>query len=226
MAVHDLDTFRASRGPDKAGAPPVVDPDAVLSRPIALQGFKPVPRRGGQITQRLRTVQLAQLALRDALEICSNPAGEAAVKQRLGVPVSEAADHRAAYVRTAIRTLSGHSAGPAQSLERRGSMPDYALHKTGGLSGSWVLSPGNYLRFGGAAFLGGFGAGFAFFGAGTDMAPRMAASNSAAFMRNSLVVSGLEAAGCLFICRDRSPTMVAPHSGRGCIYATKSRRLG
>jgi hypothetical protein len=47
-------------------------------------------------------VQLAQLALRDPLDICSDPAGETAVEQRLGVPVGEAADHSAVYACTAL----------------------------------------------------------------------------------------------------------------------------
>jgi hypothetical protein len=48
MVIHDLDTVRPGVSPDKADAPLVVDPDAVLSRPIAFEDFEPAARRAAR----------------------------------------------------------------------------------------------------------------------------------------------------------------------------------
>src|SRR5208337_1475199 len=98
MLVHDLDAIRPSFRPDEADAPLVVDPDTVLPRTIASQYLQAVARRSCQVAQCLGVVQLPQLALRDALKVCPDASGEAAVKKCLGVPISEGADHRG-YIR-------------------------------------------------------------------------------------------------------------------------------
>lgn len=68
MIIHDHDILRPTLGPDKADAPLIVDPDAVLSRSIAFERFQAIAWRGRQITQDLGVMQLSRLALRDALD--------------------------------------------------------------------------------------------------------------------------------------------------------------
>ena len=75
--------------PDEDNAPLVVDTDAVLPGPVALQKFKAVAGWSGEVTQLLSVVQLSQFALGNALDIRSNPTREAAMKQSLGVPIGE-----------------------------------------------------------------------------------------------------------------------------------------
>jgi hypothetical protein len=43
----------------------LVDPDAVLPAPLAFEGLQPASRRRAQEVQRLRGVELRQLARRD-----------------------------------------------------------------------------------------------------------------------------------------------------------------
>jgi len=45
VIIHNLYFMRVAFSPSKANAPLVIDPDAVLSRPVARKGFQPVPRR-------------------------------------------------------------------------------------------------------------------------------------------------------------------------------------
>ena len=54
----------------------------------------------------------------------------------------------------------------------------------------------NYLALDGLPFFGGFGGGFPFFGAGTDMARRIDASNSAALIRKPSGVPDLAVIRC------------------------------
>lgn len=90
MIVDDLDQLGAPMAPDEADAPPVIDPDAVLTatvaveRPQAITGWRPKigkPGCGIELAQRDRT---------DRLELgnCFT------LEQGLGVPVPERPDHR------------------------------------------------------------------------------------------------------------------------------------
>jgi hypothetical protein len=49
MVIDDLDHLSATVPPDKADAPLIVDPDAVLSSAIASQDFEPVAGWGAEI---------------------------------------------------------------------------------------------------------------------------------------------------------------------------------
>jgi hypothetical protein len=54
VVVNDLHLLRSGVGPHEADPPLVVDPDAVLSDPIALGGLKPVSGRDAEVFERLR----------------------------------------------------------------------------------------------------------------------------------------------------------------------------
>jgi len=47
----------------------IIDADAVLPFAVPLQGFEPIPGRGGQIEQNVRRVQLVQFAPGHRLDI-------------------------------------------------------------------------------------------------------------------------------------------------------------
>jgi hypothetical protein len=66
MRVNDLDVEWAplAIGPLETDAPLIVDSDAVLSRSIALQGFKAIAWWGHQVTKRHRRLDTIKLAKR------------------------------------------------------------------------------------------------------------------------------------------------------------------
>lgn len=51
MVVYDFDVERAAVVPAKADAPLIVDADTILTLPVARKLFKPVARRGQEVTQ-------------------------------------------------------------------------------------------------------------------------------------------------------------------------------
>jgi hypothetical protein len=61
VVIHDLDVFRSCSRPSEAQAPLVIDPDAVLTGPIAPQYLKTIPWRGPQELQCGRRIQQREL---------------------------------------------------------------------------------------------------------------------------------------------------------------------
>jgi hypothetical protein len=57
MVVNDLDLFGTALRPDKAYPPLLVDPNAVLARPVAPQGFQVVGWRQAQVFQAFGGIQ-------------------------------------------------------------------------------------------------------------------------------------------------------------------------
>ena len=84
MGVNNLNIFRAVPAPAKTNSPLVVDANAVLAFPIALQRFKPICRWRQQVPQFRRVVQHMQLACRDDVDIGKSPDAFAVI-QRLRV---------------------------------------------------------------------------------------------------------------------------------------------
>ena len=66
MVVNDLNPFWTSVAPPKADSPLIVDSDTVLPRTITAQTLEPVARRNPEVFQTTRSINLAQLAQRDA----------------------------------------------------------------------------------------------------------------------------------------------------------------
>ena len=58
VVIHYFDVNRPNVSPYEADAPLIVDADAVLPFPVALERFKMVARRGLEKIQRLSSVQL------------------------------------------------------------------------------------------------------------------------------------------------------------------------
>ena len=78
MVVNDLNPFWTSVAPPKADSPLIVDSDTVLPRTITAQTLEPVARRNPEVFQTTRSINLAQLAQRDA--------SDAWVERRNGLP--------------------------------------------------------------------------------------------------------------------------------------------
>jgi hypothetical protein len=65
VIIDDLDAVRIAFGPSKADTPLVVDPNAVLSRSIAVEFLKTIPRRHAKVIEPHRGIHLGQLAQHD-----------------------------------------------------------------------------------------------------------------------------------------------------------------
>jgi hypothetical protein len=75
MIVGYLYTVGAAILPNETDPPLVVDPYAVLTFPIPLEGFQMVARRYGKVAQGFGRVDLSQLALGDSLDVGREPPG-------------------------------------------------------------------------------------------------------------------------------------------------------
>jgi hypothetical protein len=68
VVVHNLNVVSVSLAPDETDAPLIVDPDTMLSGPIAFEHFQPVARRRYQVSKLNSNIKLAKLALDDTLD--------------------------------------------------------------------------------------------------------------------------------------------------------------
>jgi hypothetical protein len=64
VIVHDLGIPRRSLAPLKAYPPLIVDANAVLSTPVAMQSFEPITRRHPQIIEAAEHIRAMQRAPR------------------------------------------------------------------------------------------------------------------------------------------------------------------
>ena len=62
MVIDNLNIDRAGRvlRPLKANPPLIIDTDAVLALPVALEGFQPIAGKGGEVFQARRRVQAVE----------------------------------------------------------------------------------------------------------------------------------------------------------------------
>src|SRR5438094_8261905 len=93
MVVHDFHVQRILALPAEANAPLVIDTDAVLPVPVALQRFKPISRRSAQISQAPGLVQQQQLSPSRPSNLRRQPPGRFVIEQPLGFWAGEAAYH-------------------------------------------------------------------------------------------------------------------------------------
>jgi len=75
VVVDDLDVGRSGVGPGETDPPLLVDPDAVLSGPVAAEGLKAVAGRHPEILQDLGSVQHHQLPQGDPLDAWIDASG-------------------------------------------------------------------------------------------------------------------------------------------------------
>ena len=96
VIVDDLDLMRIAAAPHEADPPALVDANAVLAGPVALEGFQVVARRATQIFQAARRRKVEQLPPGhpfDGPEARHGLVGE----QRLRIPAAERANQSSVY---------------------------------------------------------------------------------------------------------------------------------
>src|SRR6476661_8757270 len=103
VIVHDFHIPRRSLTPFKAYPPLIVDADAVLATPVAVQSFEPIARRRSQIVELLGRVNGEQLGSRTALNLVRQGLDRITGKQRCRSRVGEALDHECKAYRKTVR---------------------------------------------------------------------------------------------------------------------------
>ena len=93
VIVDDLDVVRVAVLPPEADAPLIVDANAVLPGAIPFQLLQAVAGRDAEVLKLLRGVDEAELPEQRPLEVGREAADALALKQALGVPISETLDH-------------------------------------------------------------------------------------------------------------------------------------
>lgn len=89
MVVNDLNPFWTSVAPPKADSPLIVDSDTVLPRTITAQTLEPVARRNPEVFQTTRSINLAQLAQRNASDAWVERRNRLPRKQVLSLTIPE-----------------------------------------------------------------------------------------------------------------------------------------
>jgi len=94
MIICNLNTIGTSVNPDKAHPPLIIDPNAVLSLTVALEGFQTIGRRNAQVRQVSGIIEHSQLASGDFLDIAWYAARYLTFPYLFSLPVAESLDHR------------------------------------------------------------------------------------------------------------------------------------
>jgi len=93
MIIDEFNLVGVAVPPNKAYAPLVVDPDAVLAEAVVSERFQHVARRYGQGFQPGCGVNLQELPKRGPLGLGTEPLGGPTPENLLGVSIAEAFDH-------------------------------------------------------------------------------------------------------------------------------------
>ena len=89
MVVNDLNPFWTSVAPLEADTPLIIDSDTVLPRTVTAQTLEPVARRNPEVFQTARSVNLTQLAQRDAHDARIEERNRLPLKQALSLAIPE-----------------------------------------------------------------------------------------------------------------------------------------
>ena len=92
MVVDDLDILGTCSSPREADAITIVDPNAVLTRPVADKRFESVAWRNAEVVQRPGDLKLSKLSQGYTLEACESRSPDSSGKT-LGVLVGKRHDH-------------------------------------------------------------------------------------------------------------------------------------
>ena len=115
MVVHHFHVMRAVRLPAETDAPPVIDTDGVLSLSASVQRLQTVARRNTKIFQRLRGMEIEQLAPRHAFDGVK-PERDPVLKKGLCVVVAKRQDHIPAYdvlgIPSSVMDTNAKDSGP------------------------------------------------------------------------------------------------------------------
>lgn len=89
MVVNDLNPFWTSIAPLEADTPLIINSDTVLRRTVTAQTLESVARRNPEVFQTTRSVNLIQLAQRDASDAWVEGRNRLPRKQPLGLTIPE-----------------------------------------------------------------------------------------------------------------------------------------
>ena len=89
MVVNDLNPFWTSIAPLEADTPLIINSDTVLRHTVTTQTLEPVARRNPKILETTRSVDLTQLAQRDASDAWVEGRNRLPRKQPLGLTIPE-----------------------------------------------------------------------------------------------------------------------------------------
>jgi len=89
VVVNDLNPFWTSIAPLEADTPLIINSDTVLRRTVTAQTLEPVARRNPEVFQTTRSVNLIQLAQRDASDAWVEGRNRLPRKQPLGLTIPE-----------------------------------------------------------------------------------------------------------------------------------------
>ena len=89
MVVNDLNPFWTSIAPLEADTPLIINSDTVLRHMVTTQTLEPVARRNPEVFQTTRSVNLIQLAQRDASDAWVEGRNRLPRKQPLGLTIPE-----------------------------------------------------------------------------------------------------------------------------------------
>jgi len=92
MIIDDFDVLSARIGPSETHPKLIVDPNAVLSFPVAFKGFQTIPGWYAKVIQPPRDFQLPKLAARHRGKI-GKPLYRIALGQGLRIGTPEGLDH-------------------------------------------------------------------------------------------------------------------------------------
>jgi hypothetical protein len=92
VVIDDCDIGRTRRGPSETDAKLVVNPNAVLSRPLAPWCLQSVAWRHTQVSELTGNLELPKLAARDGCD-AGKPTCAAPVGQCFGIGIPERDDH-------------------------------------------------------------------------------------------------------------------------------------
>ena len=93
MIINDLDVGSVTILPGETDPPLVIDTDAVLTAPAALELLQPVTGWDTQVFERFCRVQGDQLSQHDVKQVGWKPPHWLTVKQTLSVTIAEVLDH-------------------------------------------------------------------------------------------------------------------------------------
>jgi hypothetical protein len=89
VVIDNFDVIGVTIAPDKADASAVIDPNAILSRPIPCELFEVIGRGDLQIHKHMGIVEHAQFPQRDLLDTRRQPAGALTSENLLGLTILE-----------------------------------------------------------------------------------------------------------------------------------------
>jgi hypothetical protein len=93
MVVNDPDIIGCSVMPSKTDPPLLIDADAVLPPPIALQRFEPIAGRYAEIVQRSGLIQHTQLTQSSRLDLYGQSPTSKATPNARCLGIGKALDH-------------------------------------------------------------------------------------------------------------------------------------